>query len=48
VAVIPKERAYEIARRSKEVEKNEKRIYEEIKRGSTLSEVLNLKKWEKM
>ncbi|MCD4801140.1 MAG: bifunctional hexulose-6-phosphate synthase/ribonuclease regulator, partial [Methanococcoides sp.] len=40
VAVIPKERAYEIARRSKEVEKNEKRIYEEIKRGSTLSEVL--------
>ncbi len=48
VAVIPKERAYEIARRAKEVEKNEKRIYEEIKRGSTLSEVLKLKKWEKM
>lgn len=48
VVVIPKERAYEIARRSKEVEKNEKRIYEEIKRGSTLSEVLKLKKWEKM
>ncbi|WP_338101243.1 3-hexulose-6-phosphate synthase [Methanococcoides seepicolus] len=48
VVVIPKERAYEIARRAKEVEKNEKRIYEEIKRGSTLSEVLKLKKWEKM
>ncbi|NPE29650.1 bifunctional hexulose-6-phosphate synthase/ribonuclease regulator [Methanococcoides sp. SA1] len=48
VVVIPTERAYEIARRSKEVEKNEKRIYEEIKRGSTLSEVLKLKKWEKM
>ncbi|NPE29187.1 bifunctional hexulose-6-phosphate synthase/ribonuclease regulator [Methanococcoides sp. SA1] len=48
VVVVPKERAYEIARRAKEVEKNEKRIYEEIKRGSTLSEVLQLKKWEKM
>ena len=48
VVVIPKERAYEIARRAKEVEKSEKRIYEEIKRGSTLSEVLKLKKCEKM
>ncbi|WP_331454360.1 3-hexulose-6-phosphate synthase [Methanococcoides methylutens] len=48
VVVVQKERAYEIARRAKEVEKNEKRLYEEIKRGSTLSEVLKLKKWEKM
>ncbi len=47
VVVIPKERAYEIARRAVEVEKNERRIREEIKRGKTLSEVLYLEKWEK-
>lgn len=48
VVVIPKERAYEIARRAKEVEKNESRLYEEIRRGRTLSQVANLKKWEKV
>jgi 3-hexulose-6-phosphate synthase/6-phospho-3-hexuloisomerase len=48
VVVIPKERAYEIARRAKEVEKNESRMYEEIRRGSTLSKVAKLKKWEKL
>ena len=48
VVVIPKERAYEIARRAKEVEKTESRLYEEIKRGSTLSQVVKLKKWEKV
>ena len=48
VVVIPKERAYEIARRAKEVEKTESRLYEEIKRGSTLSQVTKLKKWEKV
>ena len=48
VVVIPRERAYEIARRAKEVEKNESRMYEEIKRGSTLSQVAKLKKWEKV
>ncbi|HUM81488.1 MAG TPA: bifunctional hexulose-6-phosphate synthase/ribonuclease regulator [Methanothrix sp.] len=48
VVVIPKERAYEIARRAKEVEKTESRLYEEIKRGSTLSQVAKLKKWEKV
>jgi 3-hexulose-6-phosphate synthase/6-phospho-3-hexuloisomerase len=48
VVVIPKERAYEVARRAKEVEKNESRLYEEIRRGRTLSQVLNLKKWEKV
>ncbi|HRU76737.1 MAG TPA: bifunctional hexulose-6-phosphate synthase/ribonuclease regulator, partial [Methanothrix sp.] len=48
VVVIPKERAYEIARRAKEVEKTESRMYEEIRRGKTLSEVANLKKWEKV
>ncbi len=48
VVVIPRERAYEIARRAKEVKKNESRMYEEIKRGSTLSQVAKLKKWEKV
>jgi 3-hexulose-6-phosphate synthase/6-phospho-3-hexuloisomerase len=47
VVVIPRERGYEIARRAKEVEKTESRLREEIKRGKTLSEVANLKKWEK-
>ncbi|WP_406671499.1 bifunctional hexulose-6-phosphate synthase/ribonuclease regulator [Methanolobus sp. ZRKC4] len=47
VVVIPRERAYEIARRAKEVEKTEQRLFEEISRGSTLSEVMKLKKWEK-
>jgi len=48
VVVIPKERAYEIARRAKEVQKMESRLYEEIRRGSTLSQVAKLKKWEKV
>ena len=47
VVVVPKEQAYEIARRSVEVEKNESRIRYEITRGSTLSKVLRLEKWEK-
>jgi len=47
VVVVPRERGYEIARRAKEVEKTESRLREEIKRGRTLSEVANLKKWEK-
>lgn len=47
VVVIPKERGYEIARRAIEVEKNESRIRHEIKMGKTLSEVLQLEKWEK-
>ena len=48
VVVIPKERAYEIARRAKEVQKMESRLYEELRRGKTLSQVANLKKWEKV
>jgi 3-hexulose-6-phosphate synthase/6-phospho-3-hexuloisomerase len=48
VVVVPREQAYEIARRAKEVEKTESRLYEEIKRGRTLSQVANLKKWEKV
>lgn len=47
VVVVPKKHAYEIARRSVEVEKNESRIRDEITRGSTLSKVLRLEKWEK-
>ncbi len=47
VVVIPAERAYEIARRALEVRKNEARIREEISRGSTLSEISELIKWEK-
>ncbi|MCX9013936.1 MAG: bifunctional hexulose-6-phosphate synthase/ribonuclease regulator [Candidatus Methanoperedens sp.] len=47
VVVVPKERGYEIARRAVEVEKNERRIRDEIKRGKTLSEVMYLEKWEK-
>jgi len=47
VVVIPKEQAYEVARRALEVWKNEERIREEILRGSTLSKVAELEKWEK-
>lgn len=47
VVVVPKERAYELARRAVEVEKNESRIRDEIIRGSTLSKVMRLEKWEK-
>jgi len=47
VVVVPKERAYEIARRAMEVKKSEERVREEIRRGSTLSQVMNLYKWEK-
>ena len=47
VVVIPRERAYEIARRAHEVKKNEERIREEIRRGSTLSRISDLIKWEK-
>jgi 3-hexulose-6-phosphate synthase/6-phospho-3-hexuloisomerase len=47
VGVIPSVRAYEIARRAMEVRKNEERIREEIRRGSTLSQVSELIKWEK-
>ena len=47
VVVVPRERAYEIARRAKEVWKNEERVREEIKRGKTLSQVLDLYRWEK-
>ena len=47
VVVVPRERAYEVARRAMEVRKNEERIREEIRRGRTLSEVSELLRWEK-
>jgi len=47
VVVLPKERAAEIANRALDVMEHENRIREEIKRGSTLSKVLELEKWEK-
>jgi len=47
VVVIPSARAYEIARRALEVKKNEERIREEIRRGDTLSGIVELIKWEK-
>lgn len=48
VVVVPKEEAVEIANRALDVHERENRIREEIKRGSTLSEVLKLRKWEKI
>ncbi len=48
VMVIPKEKAQEMANRAMDVLERENRIREEIKRGSTLSKVLQLKKWEKI
>ncbi|MFQ5763172.1 MAG: bifunctional hexulose-6-phosphate synthase/ribonuclease regulator, partial [Candidatus Bathyarchaeia archaeon] len=48
VVVVPKELALEIANRAKDVQEKENRVREEIQRGSTLSKVLKLKKWEKI
>ena len=48
VTVIPKERLAEIANRSLDVMEKENRVREEIKRGSTLSTVMELYKWEKV
>ncbi len=48
VMVIPKQRAYEIARRALEVKKHEDRIRAEIEGGKTLAEVVELYKWEKV
>jgi 3-hexulose-6-phosphate synthase/6-phospho-3-hexuloisomerase len=48
VVVVPKDRAVEIANRAIDVMETENRIREEIKRGSSLSKVLDLLKWEKI
>ncbi len=46
IAVVPREKAVEIANRALDVMEHENRIREEIKRGSTLSAVMELEKWE--
>ncbi|MDR0766951.1 MAG: orotidine 5'-phosphate decarboxylase, partial [Methanosarcinales archaeon] len=46
VVVVPKSRAYEVARRSEEVWKREKRLFDEINNGKTLAGALELLKWE--
>jgi 3-hexulose-6-phosphate synthase/6-phospho-3-hexuloisomerase len=48
VIVVPKELAVEIANRAKDVLEKENRVRAEIRRGSTLSKVLNIRKWEKL
>ncbi len=48
VMVVPKQRAYEIARRALEVKKHEDRIRAEIECGKTLAEIVELYKWEKV
>jgi 3-hexulose-6-phosphate synthase/6-phospho-3-hexuloisomerase len=47
VMVVPHEMAYEVARRALEVFKSEERVRTEIERGKTLSQVVDLYKWEK-
>ncbi len=46
--VVPQEDAQEVANRSLEVLEKENRLREEIRRGKTLSSVLELKKWEQV
>jgi 3-hexulose-6-phosphate synthase/6-phospho-3-hexuloisomerase len=46
--VVPKEEAQEIANRAQDVHEKENRLRKEIKMGSSLSEVLELSKWEKV
>lgn len=48
IVVIPREKAVEAANRALDVLERENRIREEIKRGSTLSQVTKLRKWEKV
>ena len=46
IVVVPKEKAVEVANRAVDVHERENRTREEIKRGSTLSKVNELAKWE--
>jgi 3-hexulose-6-phosphate synthase/6-phospho-3-hexuloisomerase len=48
VVVVPKKISVEIANRALDVLERENRIREEIQKGSTLSKVLELRKWEKV
>lgn len=48
IVVVPKEKAHEMANRGVEIMEQEIRLRAEIERGSSLSKVLKLKKWEKV
>ncbi len=48
VVVLPKKRAYEIAKRALYVKEKEDRVRKEIDEGSTLGRILELGKWEKV
>jgi 3-hexulose-6-phosphate synthase / 6-phospho-3-hexuloisomerase len=48
VVVVPKARAAEIANRALDVLEHENRVREEIRRGSTLSAVQKLERWERV
>ncbi len=48
VVVVPKELGVEMANRALDVLERENRVREEIKRGGTLSSVLELEKWEQI
>jgi len=48
LVVLPRERAAEIANRALDVLEHENRVREEIRRGSTLSKVQKLERWEKV
>lgn len=48
VVVVPRERAQEVANRSLDVLEHENRVREEIQRGSTLSSVQKLERWERV
>jgi 3-hexulose-6-phosphate synthase / 6-phospho-3-hexuloisomerase len=48
IVVVPRERAQEIANRALDVLEHENRVREEIRRGSTLSSVQKLERWERV
>lgn len=48
VVVVSQESAVEVANRALDVMERENRVREEIKKGGTLSSVMNLEKWEKV
>ena len=48
LVVIPRERAQELANRALDVLEHENRVREEIQRGSTLSAVQKLERWERV
>jgi 3-hexulose-6-phosphate synthase/6-phospho-3-hexuloisomerase len=48
LVVIPRERAQEVANRALDVLEHENRVREEIQRGSTLSSVQKLERWERV